>query len=176
MRFFLRFIFVTLACVAVAGGATYWLTLPDRIERSRSSPEVAGANPRSTPRAMAPPPYPSPSLPTFPDPTGPTGASDRVFIDPQAFDSLIGAATAQFTDKVEHEGSLREYRPAIANRAVRAKAQLRARNELVRLDPSPTLDQSLKALWIYRQFAFVALYEGDHDEAAAWLKKALALS
>ena len=99
-----------------------------------------------------------------------------MFIDPQAFDALIGAATAQFTDKVRDEGSLREYREAIAHRAERAKAQLRERIELVHLDPTPTLDQALQALWIYRQLAFVALYEGDHDEAAAWLKKALALS
>ena len=125
---------------------------------------------------MLPPPYPSPALTTFPDPTAPPGSSAEVFIDPQAFDALVGAATAQFTDKVQDEGSLREYREVIAHRAERAKAQLRERSALVRLDPTPTLDQALQALWIYRQLAFVALYEGDHDEAAAWLKKALALS
>jgi len=82
----------------------------------------------------------------------------------------------QFTDKVHDEGSLREYREVNSHRAERAKEQLRERSKLVRLDPKPTLDQALQALWIYRQFAFVALYEGDHDEAADWLKKSLALS
>jgi len=125
---------------------------------------------------MPPQPYPSPSLTTFADPAAPPGSSAEVFIDPQAFDALIGAATAQFTDKVGDEGSLREYREVNSHRAERAKAQLRERSKLVRLDPTPTLDQALQALWIYRQFAFVALYEGDHDEAADWLKKSLALS
>ena len=41
---------------------------------------------------------------------------------------------------------------------------------------SPSLDQALQALWVYRQLAFVALYEGDHDEAAAWLERSLELS
>jgi hypothetical protein len=125
------------------------------------------------PPLTAPPPYPNPALATFPDPTG---ASARVFIDPQAFDSLIGAATAQFTEKVRDERSLAEYREVISHRAERAKAILRERSQLVHLDATPTLDQALQALWLYRQFAFVALYEGDHDEAAGWLKKALALS
>src|SRR5262249_12992321 len=46
----------------------------------------------------------------------------------------------------------------------------------LRLDPTPTTAQASAALWIYRQLAFVALFEGAHDEAAAWLQKALALA
>ncbi len=34
----------------------------------------------------------------------------------------------------------------------------------------------MQALWVYRQLAFVALYEGDHDEAATWLERSLELS
>ena len=81
--------------------------------RHSSSP----ARPAGFTPVIPPQPYPSPSLPTFPDPTAPPGSSAQVFIDPQAFDSLIGAATAQFTDKVRDESSLREYREAISHRA-----------------------------------------------------------
>ena len=31
----------------------------------------------------------------------------------------------------------------------------------------------MQALWVYRQLAFVALYEGNHDEAASWLERSL---
>jgi len=176
MRSFLRFILVASAIVTVAVGVTYWLTRTDLDGRSHPVTQAPQADPRGSLSVMPPQPYPSPSLTTFADPSAPPGSSAQVFIDPQAFDALIGAATAQFTDKVQDEGSLHEYREAISHRAERAKAQLRERSKLVRLDPTPTLDQALQALWIYRQFAFVALYEGDHDEAADWLKKALALS
>jgi hypothetical protein len=99
-----------------------------------------------------------------------------VFIDPQTFDSLVLAATAQFTDKVRDEGSLDEYRHVIANRASRAKAQLQQRLEGVHLGSSPSLDDVLRALWVYRQLAFVALYEGDHDVAASWLERSLEMA
>ncbi len=99
-----------------------------------------------------------------------------MFVDGQGFDALVLAATVQFADKVRDEGSLREYREVIAHRAERAKEQLHSQDDQLRLDPSPTLEQALRAIWVYRQLAFVALYEGDHDEAAAWLKKSLELT
>jgi hypothetical protein len=176
MRSFVRFILAASACVTVAVGVTYWLTRTDQDGRTHPVAQAPQADARATTSLIPPQPYPSPSLPTFPDPAAPTGSSAQVFIDPQAFDSLIGAATAQFTDKIRDETSIREYREAISHRAQRAREQLHERSKLVHLDPTPTLDQALQALWIYRQFAFVALYEGDHDEAAAWLKKSLALS
>jgi hypothetical protein len=55
----------------------------------------------------------------------------------------------------------------IASRIPRAKVQLREKNSLVNLDPTPTADQALQAVSVYTQLAFVALYEGDHDETAA---------
>jgi hypothetical protein len=125
---------------------------------------------------MEAPPYPSPILATFPDPTAPAGSSDRVFIDPQAFDSLVLAATAQFTDKVRDEGSLSEYRAVMAGRAARAKAQLHRQLDQVHLGPSPSLHDTLRTLWVYRELAFIALYEGDHDEATKWLESSLEMA
>src|SRR4029079_5988698 len=89
---------------------------------------------------------------------------------------FIPTVTGQFTDRVRDEGSLREYREAISHRAERAGAQLREKLARLRLGPQPTLDQALQAIPLYTQVAFVALYGGDHDEAADSLKKALALS
>jgi FG-GAP-like repeat/ASPIC and UnbV len=172
MRFFPRFIVAALACIAVAGGVTYWLTRVHQVERSRPVTLV----PESLPVVAPATPYPGPGLTTFPDPTAPAGSSAQVFVDRQSFDAFVVTVTAQFTDKVRDEGSLHEYREAIAHRPQRAKAQLRERNALIRLDPTPTLDQALQAVPIYSQLAFVALYEGDHNEAAAWLKKALVLA
>src|SRR5437773_12486213 len=142
MKFFLRSLLTGLACVAVAVGVTYWLVGPN--------PAVPG--PRVDPRSSAggvqpPPPYPRPGLMTFPDPNAPPGSSARVFIDPVAFDALILAAAAQFTDKVRDQGSLREYRAAIAWRGERAKARLRADHHRLRLGPDPSPGEASAALW-----------------------------
>jgi FG-GAP-like repeat/ASPIC and UnbV len=176
MRFLLRFVVIPLACFIIAAGATFWLTRDEFGGAVKPVTNTAEPGPRTSAEAMSPPPYPASTLLTFPDPTAPPGAAAQVFIDPQAFDSLIGAATAQFTDKVRDEGSLSEYREAISHRVARAKESLREQSRLVHLDSMPTLDQALQALWLYRQNAFVALYEGNHDEAGVWLKKALELS
>ncbi len=172
MRSFPRLILTGLGCVAIAVVMTYWLMRDD---------EAGGSDPGTpTPRGISPvmeePPYPSPTVATFPDPTAPAGSPDRVFVDPQTFDSLILAATAQFTDKVRDEGSLREYREVIAHRAERAKSQLRKQLDGLHLGQSPSLEEALGALWIYRQLAFVALYEGNHDEATSWLERSLEMA
>jgi hypothetical protein len=157
MRFSPGLMLVTLGCFATAGGVTYWLTQDDDAERLQPVDQAARVNTQAATQGILPPPYPNPALTTFPDPTAPPGSSAQVFVDPQAFDALVGAATAQFTDHVRDEGSLTEYREVISHRAERAKAILRERSQLVHLDPTPTYDQALQALWIYRQFAFVAL-------------------
>ncbi|MGP0068487.1 MAG: FG-GAP-like repeat-containing protein [Isosphaeraceae bacterium] len=172
MKSLLQWTLTGLGCMAIGVVIAYWFMPGDLDERTR--PETPTS--RTVAKDAEPQAYPSPALPTFPDPTAPPGSSDRVFIDPQAFDSLILAATAQFTDKVKDEGSLREYREVISHRADRAKAQLQASLKALHLDPTPSRDQALQALWVYRQFAFVALYEGDHDVAAAWLERSLELS
>ena len=172
MRSFLRFLFAALVCLAVAGAGISLLIRINRGER----PEAVAPMPGPSPAVALSKPYPSPDLVTFPDPTAPPGSSAQVFLDPQTFDGFIPVVTGQFTDKVRDEGSLHEYREAISHRAERARAQLLERNARLRLGPQPTLDQALQAIPLYTQVAFVALYEGDHDEAATWLKKALALS
>ncbi len=172
MRSFPRLILTGLGCVAVVGGLAYWLL---RADEAGGSDAGAPAS-RAVSPAMEAQPYPSPTLATFPDPTAPPGSSDRVFVDPQAFDSLILAATAQFTDKVRDESSLREYRDAIAQRAERAKSQLRQSLEGLHLGRSPSQDEAMQALWVYRQLAFVALYEGNHDEATSWLERSLEIA
>src|SRR4051794_25909580 len=172
MRFLPRFLFAALICLAVAWACIYMFTRTNRGGRS----EPVARTPRPTPGVALSKPYPSPDLVTFPDPTEPPGSSAQVFLDPQTFDGYIPTVTGQFTDKVRDEGSLRDYREAISHRAERARAQLRERIARLRLDPQPTLDQALQAIPLSTQLAFVALYEGDHDEAAGSLKKALSLS
>jgi hypothetical protein len=172
MCFFRRFIFAALAGVAVAGAVTFWLTRVDESARSNPVTQVAQFPSRVPP----PTSYPDPDLTTFPDPTAPPSSSAQVFVDRQLFDSLIGTVTAPFTENVSDQSSLDEYRQMIASRIPRVRAQLREKNSLVNLGPTPTADQALQAVSVYTQLAFVALYDGDHDETAAWFKKALALS
>ena len=168
----LRWIPAGLACLAIGALLAYWF-VPDQtnLRMTPATPSV-----QATPKAIDSTPYPNPALTMFPDPTAPAGSSARVFLDPQAFDSLILAATAQFTDKVQNEGSLRDYRDVISHRADRAKSRLHADLTALHLDAKPSLDQALQALWVYRQLAFVALYEGDHAAASSWLERALELS
>ena len=121
MRSFPRLILTGLGCVAVVGGLAYWLLRADEAGGSDAGhPGFSSGLPGDGGAAL-----PESDTATFPDPTAPPGSSDRVFVDPQAFDSLILAATAQFTDKVQDESSLREYREAISHRAERAKSRLR---------------------------------------------------
>jgi FG-GAP-like repeat/ASPIC and UnbV len=172
MRFLLRLVLTAIGCLAVAVGAVVWL-VPARQQATPSSSTPA---PAAADRVAEPQAYPGAAVATFPDPNAAFGSSDRVFVDPGTFDGLVLAATAQFTEEVHDQRSLAEYRHAIAHRAKRAKAQLRADSQRLRLDSPPTLEQATAALWVYRQLAFVALYDGDHDEAESWLMKALALS
>jgi FG-GAP-like repeat/ASPIC and UnbV len=115
-------------------------------------------------------------LPTFHDPNAPPGSPDLVFSDPLAFDDSVFNVTAAIGDQILDDTSLAEYRRVIAARAGRAKARLAEQHGRLRLDPSPTLDQALEATKLYRELAFVALYEGDHEAAGEWLRKSLDLS
>src|SRR6202044_3602235 len=101
-------------------------TRDDDAERLQPVDQAARVNTQE----VLPPPYPNPALTRFPDPTAAPGSSAQVFVDPEAFDALVGAATAQFTDQVRDEGSLTEYREVISHRAERAKAILRERSQL----------------------------------------------
>ena len=171
MKFFLRPLLTALACVAVAVGVTRWLVGPNPAR----SPTPRAAVP--VPQVQSSPPYPRPGLTTFPDPNSPPGSSAGVHRPARVRLAHPGRDVPQFTDKVRDQGSLREYREAIAasRRAGQGAAPRRTSTGSASIrTPSP--DEAAQALWVYRQLAFVALYEGDHDEAASWLEKALALS
>jgi hypothetical protein len=174
MKVFSRFVSLVLVFLVIAVGANYAINRREPWKIVEPTPPSSAGKP--TPPSASSRPYPSPHIPSFPDPTAPPGSSAQVFIDTQTFDGLIAAVTGQFTDKIHDESSLREYREAIAHRAERAKRQLREQNARLRLDPDPKPEQALQAIALWGQLAFVALYEGDHDEAATWLSRALVLS
>ena len=151
MRFFPRLIFAAVACIAAIGAVAYWLARGNQVERLRPGTQAS----QFTSHAALSAPYPGPGLTTFPDPTAPAGSSARVFIDPQIFDGLVAAVIAQFTDKVRDEGSLDEYREAIAHRARAGQGAAPAADSLVSIStPRPRWIRRLQALWIYRQLAF----------------------
>ena len=165
-----RYFLISLVCLGTVLGVNYWRIQGERSRKSalsRTEPLVA-----QIPSAI----YPKAGLASFPDPNAPSGSTAQVFVDPIAFDALILAATARFTDKIKDERSLGEYREAIAHRGERAKTALRKDLDLLHLNSTPTKEQASDALWLYRQLAFVALFEGDHVEAAAWLNKGLTLA
>src|SRR5439155_26856660 len=118
---------------------------PDRASRPHTALPARAQGPTADPRP-GPPPYPVPNLASFPDPNAPPGSSARVFLDPVAFDALILAAVARFTDEVRDEGDLRQYRDAIARRGERAKASLGEQASRLHLGPTPTTDQVTEAL------------------------------
>ena len=172
MKFFLRPLLTALACVAVAVGVTRWLVGPN----PAGSPTPRAAVP--VPRVQSSPPYPRPGLMTFPDPNAPPGSSaQRVPRPGRVRRASSWPRRRRFTDKVRDQGSLREYREAIAHAR-------RAGQGAVGSGPRPAPPRSepvararrRAALWLYRQLAFVAMFEGAHDEAGSWLEKALALS
>src|SRR5689334_9420179 len=121
MKVFSRFVSLVSVFLVIAVGANYAVNRrkPWKIVEP-TPPSSAG---KITPPSASSRPYPSPNLPSFPDPTAPPGSAAQVFIDTQTFDGLIAAVTGQFTDKIHDESSLREYREAIAHRAERAKRQ-----------------------------------------------------
>ena len=160
MKFFLRPLLTALACVAVAIGVTRWLVGPNpaRSSTPRGHPRPSGA-------VVAP--LPTPGTHDVPGPERAARVVGPGLPRPGRVRRLIPAATRQFTDKVRDQGSLREYREAIAHRGERARAQLRERIARLRLGPQPTLAGRCRRSRSEPQLAFVALYEGDHDEAAS---------
>ena len=174
MRSFLRFLFAALVCLAVAGAGISLLIRINRGER----PEAVAPMPGPPPAVALSKPYPSPDLVTFPDPTAPPGSSAQVFLDPQAFDALHPGRDGA----VHRQGPRRGLAPRVprGDRPSRRAGQGAAPGagpRRLRLGPhADARTRRCRPSGSTAQLAFVALYEGDHDEAAAWLKKALALS
>ena len=155
------------AVLSIAVGVLAWWNRP----KPAAPPLPAGSGLTAT----GLPPFPSPSAPTFPDPNAP-GTPARVFLDPAAFDDGVFQAAARFTDAVRDPSSLREYRQAISARVTRARARLDEQAGRLRLGKEPTPAQVVGAVQLCREHAFVALYEGDHDGAARWLRHGLELA
>jgi FG-GAP-like repeat/ASPIC and UnbV len=176
MRAFVRLSLVGVACVAVAAVVVISITQPNNRWMTRRARAASDEIPPETHLEMPLPPYPSPDVATYPDPNARPGSPGQVFIDPSVFDGGVFTATASIGHTAGDARSLSEYRETIGARAARAKSRLDERNARLRLDRIPTQTQVVKAMELYREFAFVALYEGDHRAAAEWLGKALALS
>jgi FG-GAP-like repeat/ASPIC and UnbV len=154
-----------LACLAITvttiiGGAAYWVLRPVPDGRATSSA----------------PGYPSSTFPTLADPNAP-GTSARIFLDPAEFDSGVFSETARYSNDLPRDSSsLPEYRKAVAGRVVLAKARLDEQGERLKLGPNKTLEQIRSAIELCRDHAFVALYEGNHDDASTWLARGLELA
>ena len=100
-----------------------------------------------------------------------------MFLDPFAFDGSVFSATTILADENRDVSSLKEYRDVIAAQTACAlRANLEARLARLQLGDPATLNQAGEAISLYRDFAFVALYEGDHESAGSWLSKALELT
>jgi hypothetical protein len=155
MRSVPRLAFGAMIGAAIATGLTLWWWTTHR---------SAAIDPASA--------YPEPSVPTFPDPNR-AGMSSTVFLDPFEFDNGVFNSAARFTGAYPDESSLRAYRDAIAARAPRAKAWLAGQTAMLRLGPHPTPAEIFDAVRLCREGAFIALYEGNHDDDAAWLSRGL---
>jgi FG-GAP-like repeat/ASPIC and UnbV len=162
-------------CLAIATGVVVWVTLPKEASGSKWA-AANKTNQRVFGQKISQPDVQHTGLATFPDPNAPPGSPDVVFSDPLAFDESVFNVTAAYADQIRDDTSLIEYRQVIAARAGRAKGRLTERVTRLLLDSTPTLDQALEATKLYRELAFVALYEGDHSAAAIWLRKSLELS
>jgi hypothetical protein len=155
-------------CLAIATGVVNWVLRPEQVADSRRVATAKKEKLReSEERISMPAHHHTGGLPTFHDPNAPADSPDLVFSDPRAFDGGVFNLTAAYGDQILDDTSLAEYRRVIAARAGRAKARLAEQHGRLRLDPSPTLDQALEATKLYRELAFVALYEGDHEAAGS---------
>jgi FG-GAP-like repeat/ASPIC and UnbV len=175
LRSVLRICCTGLCCALIAGGVVAWITHPGGAVGLRR----ISAHPAPIERARETGPdrtHPSPGVATFFDPNARSGSSDRVFLDPFAFDGNVFSATGSLADENREPASLNEYRDVIAARPRRARAVLEERRARLELGAAPSLGQATEAIGLYRDFAFVALYEGDHDAAASWLTKAYELA
>ena len=106
------------------------------------------------------------------DVPGPNDAGERAGCSStrKPFDTLVFGTAPGSPNRSGTRSLARVPRSDRDREAERAFERLSRRRKRLHLDSPPTLEQALAAIWIYRQLAFVALYEGDHDEAAAWLR------
>jgi FG-GAP-like repeat/ASPIC and UnbV len=176
MRAVFRKSLVGICCTAVAAFAVAWITMPNQTSDLGRLQSLTTVRRQSYGPGGVRHPYPDPGLESYLDPNAAPGSNAKVFIDPFAFDGNVFSATSTLAEEILEPASLQDYREVIGARAGKAKDRLRERNARLRLDTPPTLGQAFQAIALYREFAFVALYEGDHDAAASWLGKSLELA
>jgi hypothetical protein len=173
MHVFARIVLMAAACVGISLAGVYWLTRPmARTEghRARPRPSATETADRSASARSSADAYPSPTVPTFEDPTAP-GTSARVFVDPALIDTSVFSTVAWFMEPSRADRSLKEWREVIGSRSSRAFAQLQAEHDRLQLDTPPTAAQAMAAIRLERDIAFVLLYDGKYAEAIAWLER-----
>jgi FG-GAP-like repeat/ASPIC and UnbV len=169
-----RYLWVVAILAALGGG--YWLVRAIPAVRPPPAPRDGGGIRGSSPTVPTAQSYPARTVVTFTDPNAPA-SSARVFIDPTEFDAGVFEAAAQSTrSAIKNLSSFVEYRQAIAGRVGRARALLDGRSETLQVGPVPTPTHVAAAVDLCRQYAFVALYDGDHALARSWLLRGLALA
>ena len=174
MRSFLRFLFAALVCLAVAGAGISLLIRINRGERPEAVTPMPGPSPAVARLEAVPESRPG-DLPR-PDRTS------RVVGPGLRRPASVRRAHPGRDRAVHRQGPRRGLAPRVPrgdrpSRRAGQGAAPRAERHGSASTRQPTLGPGVAGpLGLYRQLAFVALYEGDHDEAASWLKKALALS
>ena len=112
---------------------------------------------------------------TFPDPNAP-GTSKGVFLDSVRFDTGVYSTAAEFTGPRRDEGSLEELSKSILSRYGRGMSTWGARADRLSVNTASAGEQAIEAIQIWRNLAFLEMYEGNFAKAAPWLERALELS
>ncbi len=114
MRAPVRVCAVGACCGLIAVGAVTWITQPiGSLGVRRASAHAVGVDGGARKPGLRHA-YPNPGLATFSDPNARVGSTDRVFLDPFAFDGSVFSATTILADENRDVGSLKEYREVIA--------------------------------------------------------------
>jgi hypothetical protein len=159
-----------LAAGLIAGVVGLRVLTPEEARSRRSRIDLVGAE-----RLVLEPPAANADRQSFPDPNAP-GTSAQVFVDRNTLDlGVLGQAVA-YTKPLTDPKSLAELREAIADRGHRGMAALKAESDRLALGASPAPEQARRAIGLWRSIAVLAMYEGDFDEAASWVRLALDLS
>ena len=176
MSIWLRIIAGVILCAAIVLGIVVFMA-GSRSSRATAEPSRATAD---TPRKVAASLEvstldPLSLIATFPDPNAP-GTSKGVFLDSIRFDTGVYSAAAEFTGPRRDEGSLEELSQSILSRYGRGMATWGARADRLSVNTASAGEQAIEAIQIWRNLAFLEMYEGNFAKATPWLERALELS
>jgi hypothetical protein len=165
MRLLLRVLLAGLFCAAAAGAGVYWLV---ELDSSGRRP------PRPRARKAAALPSAKGQGTTEGSPKGrpPEPQSVLDVINDDFEDGGFGTAS-KFQAPPRDASSLAELRQAVAERGRRGIAQLTAELDALRLDSPPTKAQAIEKVGLEKRLGMLHMYEGQFDEAARWIEKAL---